>query len=53
MAKTLKIYTDRSIATVDLDFDDYQAIQMGEDIVAPSRENLDWWRMMLKRDFYL
>lgn len=117
MARTLKIYTDGSIATVDLDFDDYQtirkeiggyfetvktrrmrdyfeqpvvmpvdedgfgkklpmnpvaslfygsittgnyivgdvllAVQMGEDIVAPSREDLDWWMMMLKRDFYL
>ena len=27
MAKTLKIYTDGSIATVDLDFDDYQTIR--------------------------
>ena len=27
MDKTLKIYTDGSIATVTLDFDDYQAIQ--------------------------
>ena len=117
MDKTLKIYTDGSIATVALDFDDYQAIrkeiggyfetvktrrmedyfeqqvvmlvdddgfrknlpmnpvaslfygsaisgnyivgdillavQMGEDIVAPSQEELGRWREILKRDFYL
>lgn len=113
MDKTLKIYTDGTIATVALDFDDYQAIrkeiggyfetvktrrmedyfeqqvdddgfrknlpmnpvaslfygsaisgsyivgdillalQMGEDIVAPSQEELGRWREMLKRDFYL
>ena len=29
------------------------AVQTGEDIVAPSQEDLDWWKMMLIRDFYL